>query len=63
VQRSPGLEPHRLDSLRQALRSSTPEVLPLARSADGRTFGFQAPLSIPFPAGGYVLVETQAGTR
>jgi hypothetical protein len=40
-----------------------PEVLPLARSADGRTFGFQAPLSIPFPAGGYVVVETRAGRR
>jgi hypothetical protein len=59
----PDLDPGELDSLRMRLRRAMPEVLPLARSADGRSFSFQAPLSLPLPAGSYVLIETEAGRR
>lgn len=37
-------------------------VLPLAYSADGHTFGFQAPLTVPLHAGAYVTIRTADGT-
>lgn len=36
-------------------------ALPLAFSTDGRVFGYEAPLTHPAPAGGYVALETSEG--
>ncbi|HUA45795.1 MAG TPA: ATP-binding protein [Solirubrobacteraceae bacterium] len=39
------------------------QVTPFAESLDGLTFTFIAPVSFPLRAGGYVTVETPAGSR
>jgi uncharacterized protein len=53
------------DTLREARQSVKQQlaVLPLAYSADGTTFGFQAPLSEPIITGGYVRLTTMDGAQ
>ncbi len=56
--RSPGML-----ALRKQLREVSSDVLPLSWSSDGRTFSFQAAISFPLPAGGYVIVQTGDSRR
>jgi DNA helicase HerA-like ATPase len=51
-----------LREARQQLKQNLQPFL-LAYSADGVTFGFQAPLSAPILTGGYVRITTDEGTQ
>jgi len=43
------------------LQRGGPDIDPLAYSADGRSFSFEAPLRLPLPVGSYVLLEDEDG--
>jgi uncharacterized protein len=56
------LAPGGSGELRRALRQAS-QVEPLGWSAGGRHFGFQAPLTLSLPAGGYALLTASDGER
>ncbi len=47
--------------MRRLLQRGGAEIDPLAYSADGRSFNFEAPLRLPLPVGSYVLLEDEEG--
>jgi DNA helicase HerA-like ATPase len=50
-----------LDSYRDLRSRLEQEVRPVARSLDGRSFAFQAPVAMPLQPGGYVRLELAEG--
>jgi hypothetical protein len=56
------LAPDDSGELRRALRRAS-QVVPLGWSAGGRRFGFQAPLTLSLPAGGYALLTAPDDER
>jgi uncharacterized protein len=56
------LAPGDSNELRRALRRAS-QVVPLAWSAGGRRFSFQAPLTLALPGGSYALLTDGDGTR
>jgi hypothetical protein len=54
---SPSISREEMISIRRRLQEQFAAV-PLAYSTDGKTFGFEAPLDSPLPAGSYVRIRT-----
>jgi hypothetical protein len=60
VERPLGISREQMFMARRAAQEQF-AAMPLAFSTDGRVFGYEAPLTHPAPAGGYVAIETAGG--